>query len=79
MYGSYSFLDKMSNGIVLYFLSAYALDSEWSLRIITSILPIFASIMAYIMTKIGRIMYAHRMRNESIEKLDEDLLEDLDD
>lgn len=61
VYGIYSFMDKMANGILLYFLVANYSTSGLALRLIVTIVPCFAAIFTTLLTWIGLLLYPEKM------------------
>ena len=66
VYGSYSLLDKFSSGIVLTIVSAYTLENDLGLRLLSGILPPVSAVLAFVFTYIGQKLYKDRMRTVSL-------------
>ena len=61
VYGIYSFLDKMANGVLLYYLVAYYSDDAYALRRIISIVPIGAAAGTAFFTWMGLKLYPDKL------------------
>lgn len=61
VYGVYSFLDKLANGVLLFFITAYLVNDATPLRWIISMTPIFCSVGAFGLTYLGRKLYSDRL------------------
>ena len=61
VYGMYSFLDKMANGFLLYYLVAYYSDDAYALRRIISIVPIGAAVGTALFTWLGLKLYPDKL------------------
>lgn len=58
VYGIYSFLDKISNGILLYIIVANYSTDDKALRYIVTVIPIACAIATTLLTWIGIALYA---------------------
>lgn len=66
VYGSYSLLEKLINGVILYWMiSAYTgadmANNELPLRLIMSLTPIVCSISAFICTYLGNKLFSDKL------------------
>ena len=61
VYGVYSFFDKLANGILLFFITAYMVDYATPLRWIIALTPIICSAGAFGLTYLGRMLYSERL------------------
>ena len=69
VYGCYSLFDKFSNGILLFWIISQYSENSDALKIIMSVVPIFCSITAYILTFLGSKYFSNKMAKLSgIEK-----------
>jgi len=66
VYGIYSFLDKMSNGFLLYYLVANFSDSPNALSWIMAAVPILAAIGTTFFTWLGLRMYSDKLAKMSV-------------
>jgi len=66
VYGIYSFLDKMANGIMLYFLVAYYSENAHALRWIMATVPISAAVGTTFFTWLGLRMYSDKLAKMSV-------------
>lgn len=67
VYGIYSFLDKISNGVMLYYLVKLYSDNGFALKLIVSIVPTVSAIGTAILTWIGITLYQERMARLSVQ------------
>ena len=58
VYGIYSFLDKIANGFLLYFLVANYSTSDMPLRYIVVVIPVASAIGTAVLTWLGIALYA---------------------
>lgn len=58
VYGIYSFLDKIANGFLLYYLVAYYSTDDMALRLIVTVIPVGSAIGTTLLTWIGIALYA---------------------
>lgn len=66
VYGIYSFLDKMANGFLLFYLvKDFSVDDK-ALRFIVSCIPVGASIGTALLTWIGMALYSDKMAKISV-------------
>ncbi len=61
VYGFYSFMDKIANGVAIERAIKLLEDSEPGLRYIMCFLPIVCSILAFSLTYLGKILYSERL------------------
>lgn len=66
VYGIYSFLDKIANGFLLYFLVRDYSDSDSALRLIVTIIPIGSAIGTTLCTWWGLALYSDTMAKISV-------------
>ena len=66
MYGAYSFLDKLANGVLLFFITANAINDTESLKWIIAIIPIACSFGALLLTYVGKRLYSDRLAKLSV-------------
>jgi hypothetical protein len=66
VYGAYSFLDKLTNGIILFFITANCINDEVALKWIITLIPIICSLGAFGLTYIGKKYYSGKMAKLSI-------------
>jgi hypothetical protein len=66
VYGIYSFLDKMANGVMLFLLVAYYSTDAHALRWIVSTIPVLASVGTTLFTWIGFSLYSEQMAKISV-------------
>jgi len=66
VYGIYSFLDKMSNGFMLFFLVAYYAADAHALRYIVTVIPVGAAFGTTLFTWLGFALYADQMAKISM-------------
>lgn len=68
VYGVYSFLDKMANGFLLYFMvQDFAFDDS-ALRLIVTVIPIGSAVGCTLFTWIGLTYYSSMMAKISVVK-----------
>ena len=58
VYGIYSFLDKIANGVLLYFLVANFSTSDMPLRYIVVVIPVCSAVGTAVLTWLGIALYA---------------------
>ena len=68
VYGSYSFSDKISCGIVLYFFTTSVKDDNFLLKLTTSILPPISMFLAFLMVLIRSKAQENEMKKESYQE-----------
>jgi len=68
VYGAYSFFDKVANGILIFFITAYYNKKEMPLRYIIGLTPVICSVAAFGLTYLGRVLYSERLAQLSINK-----------
>ena len=61
VYGCYSLFDKVANGLLLYWMVASYSADKHALRYIMSVIPIFTSIFAFVLTYIGNKFFGHKL------------------
>ncbi len=66
VYGSYSFVDKVANGIIIFVVTSYFNNSDIALRLIIGLIPILCSVSAFLLTYYGRNRFSDRMARLSI-------------
>jgi len=66
VYGAYSFFDKVANGVLLFFITAYYNKNETALRYIIGLTPFLCSVMAFGLTYIGKVLYSERLAALSV-------------
>ena len=66
VYGAYSFLDKLANGVLLFFITAYAISDPVALRWIIALVPIACGALALFLTYLGQKLYSGRMAKLSV-------------
>ena len=60
VYGFYSFMDKIANGVAIERALAVFKEDRTALRIIMGGLPIFCSLAAFLMTYLGKFLYSDK-------------------
>jgi len=66
VYGIYSFMDKIANGLMLYFLVAYYSENATALRWILSVVPIAAAVGTAFFTWLGLRLYSDKLAKLSL-------------
>lgn len=66
VYGIYSFLDKIANGFLLYFLVANYSTDDHALRYIVTVIPVASALGTTFLTWIGIALYADQMAKISV-------------
>ena len=66
VYGAYSFFDKVANGIIIFFITAYFNKNPDALRFIIGLTPIICSITSFGLSFIGSRIYADRLAALSV-------------
>jgi len=66
VYGFYSFMDKIANGVAIERTVKLFENSEPGLRYIMCFLPLTCSILAFALTYLGKILYSERLAALSI-------------
>ena len=66
VYGAYSFVDKVANGIIIFVVTSYFNNSDIALRLIIGLIPILCSVSAFLLTYYGRNRFSDRMARLSI-------------
>jgi len=61
VYGIYSFLDKMANGFLLFYLISDFSDNNSALRYIVTVIPVGSAICTCFFTWLGMALYADKM------------------
>ena len=74
VYGAYSFFDKVANGLIIFVITSKFNHSDEALRWIIGLTPIICSILAFLLTYLGKILYAERLARLSITEKDIDEL-----
>ena len=54
VYGFYSFIEKVTNGIFAFILSTYFLENQFVLRVSFAFIPIICAIIAFLFTLYGK-------------------------
>lgn len=67
VYGAYGFFDKVANGVLIFFITAYYNKDPTALRWIIGLTPALCGLGSYFTTYIGRLKYAHRLAALSIQ------------
>jgi MFS family permease len=75
VYGAYSFTDKMSCGVVLYFFTTCVIDNDEALKITTSLLPPISMFFAFLMVLLRKNAIEKEVKKEK-EMEKENLIED---
>lgn len=65
VYGAYSFFDKFANGILLFLVTSFLIESPVALKVVISLTPITCSIGAFSLTLLGRKLYSERLAKMS--------------
>jgi Na+/melibiose symporter-like transporter len=68
VYGAYSFFDKITNGVIIFFITANFNENPTALRWIIGTTPIFCSLAAFSLTYLGKILYSERLARLSLEE-----------
>jgi len=69
VYGSYSLLDKFCSGLVLTSITTIGLlKKTFWLRMVSGALPIISSIVAFLLTWLGQVLYKSKLRGLSVQK-----------
>jgi hypothetical protein len=66
VYGVYSFMDKIANGFAIERTLKLFETNETGLRIIMGGLPITCSILAFVLTYLGKILYSEKLARLSV-------------
>ncbi|CDW85081.1 UNKNOWN [Stylonychia lemnae] len=66
VYGAYSFFEKITNGILIFLVTAYYNQSEQPLRLIIGITPVLCSVIAFALTYLGKVFYSEKMGKLSL-------------
>ncbi len=66
MYGAYSFFDKVANGIIIFFITAYFNKDPEALRYIIGLIPMICAITAFGLTYLGKVLYSERLAALSV-------------
>jgi hypothetical protein len=66
VYGAYSFFDKVANGVLIFFITAYYNKDATALRYIIALIPIACAGAAFGLTYLGKVLYAERLAALSI-------------
>jgi Na+/melibiose symporter-like transporter len=66
VYGFYSFMDKIANGVAIERAIKLYEDNEWGLRIILGAMPIVCAVLAFGLTYLGKVLYSERLAKLSI-------------
>ena len=66
VYGFYSFMDKIANGIAIERAIKLLEDDETGLKYIMCFLPIICSVLAFALTYLGKVLYSDRLAKLSI-------------
>lgn len=68
MYGAYSFFDKVVNGCILYAITAFWNTNADALKWIMGLTPVICAVAAFLLTYLGKILYAERLASLSVAK-----------
>lgn len=68
VYGSYSFFDKVANGIIIFVITSKFNEDPTALKWIIGTIPILCSIAAFALTYLGKILYSERLARLSIDE-----------
>ena len=60
VYGFYSFMDKIANGFAIDMSLSVYKDRADALRVIMGGLPIFCSVLAFLLTYLGKFLYSEK-------------------
>lgn len=66
VYGFYSFMDKIANGIAIERVLKLFEKDETGLKVIMAGLPIFCSLIAFLLTYLGKFLYADKLARLSV-------------
>lgn len=66
VYGSYSFFDKVANGVIIFIITSKYNTEANALRWIIGTIPVICSIAAFGLTYLGKILYSERLARLSI-------------
>jgi len=59
--GSYSFFDKVANGVIIFVITSYFNHSEPALKWMMGMIPIVCSVSAFLLTYLGKILYSDKL------------------
>jgi Na+/melibiose symporter-like transporter len=66
VYGFYSFMDKIANGVAIERAIKLYEKDEWGLRIILGAMPVTCAVLAFGLTYLGKVLYSERLAKLSI-------------
>jgi len=66
VYGFYSFMDKIANGVAIERALAVFEKNELALKIIMGGLPIFCSVAAFLLVYLGKFLYSEKQARLSL-------------
>ena len=66
VYGFYSFMDKIANGVAIERAIKLFETDEWGLRLTMSCMPIACSVLAFGLTYLGKVLYSDRLAKLSL-------------
>ena len=66
VYGSYSFFDKVANGIIIFVITSNWNEDPNALRWIIGTVPIICAVAAFSLTYLGKVMYSERLARLSL-------------
>ena len=66
VYGFYSFMDKIANGVAIERAIKLFEKSEWGLRIIMCFMPIACAVFAFLLTYLGKVLYSEKLAKLSL-------------
>lgn len=68
MYGAYSFFDKVSNGLIIFGITAAWIENPTALKWSIAVIPAICALGAYILAYIGNKKYGQRLAKLSAGK-----------
>ena len=68
VYGAYSFFDKVSNGVIIFGITASWIENETALRWCIAVIPAGCGLAAFILAYAGNILYSKRLAKLSLDK-----------
>jgi Na+/melibiose symporter-like transporter len=72
VYGAYGFFDKVANGVLIFYITAFFNKDETALRWIIGLTPPLCAALAYLATLFGTRRYANRLAALSIQQARKD-------
>ena len=61
VYGTYSFFEKVINGVIIFFITAYFNKRQLPLKLISGLVPVLCSTFAFGLTYLGKVLYSERV------------------